>query len=359
MNLNTSFFHPHALTSSTRRNSETSSTPGRRDSELFHESSEITSLSSSLPKNASSFFAPRITSSGTICRRCAGEIQLLNLVNSIENDGNLYDWEFGGADEDMEFSSLEHELAKATGTPYNSRRGDHSRDNRYAEEGFGSITEESGTRTSFECYQDPEGSRDSASSTPVTTTRKERNGADSGDVDLDALDFGSSSTEIFNIFFGDKETGESETRPHSPTRVRFSDVGIGAENEGQSGDVSSGSEDGEERRMDEDPCLIKDRKPETWKKLGNNKAKVKRGVAPPTAEDDSPRETVRNPKFLSLPKRIHSESECEQETFSVGESQKDLEATREVGVAQKEGLELEANSSILVRKRKLFKTLIS
>ena len=44
-----------------------------------------------------------------VCKRCSAEINLLNLVNSIESENDPEEMDVG------EFSSLEHELARATG----------------------------------------------------------------------------------------------------------------------------------------------------------------------------------------------------------------------------------------------------
>ncbi|XP_021965370.1 uncharacterized protein DDB_G0283357 isoform X2 [Folsomia candida] len=350
-NLNSAFSTP--LTS-TRRNSETNSTPGRGDhinpSGDLPANNNVTN-STGIGSTVLSSFNRTSSSNSSICKRCAAEIQVLSLVNSIENDGNLlYDWDFANPDDDMEFSSLEHELAKATGTPYR-------RDNRFSEEfkfsngmihpsspSSNSQTAPNSRRTSFEPIHKNGNEAIFNSHRKMMVDNAKLIHGYSGHMDVDEMDY--DSTEISNIFFGDnRHSSLTPTRAHSPTKVRFSnnfDVLDGSHNNNinnnnhqdgeispSSGSITSGDEMGscdDDERMDEDPCLIKDRKPE-FAKNKNKSSKSKRAYGPwgsevlssnPKSSDGtnnnillsgSTSSVKKNPKFLELPKRIPTDDE--------------------------------------------------
>lgn len=282
-NLNSSFIGPY---SSTRRNSETNCIPDGDPEALANTDTGTnpivpsanttgTGLSSSI-----AFSSFNRSAASSICKRCSEEIQLLNLVNSIEPDENMYDWEFGSPDDDnMEYSSLEHELAKATGTPYR-------RDNRFSEEFHHSM----------------------------------RTVPNSG-----AFSYSNRRNSMDNCHFLNNSPKKG-TPPQGNTEMN--------QMETSSDDIGSSDE-----RMDEDPCLIKDRKPE----FAKNKNKVKSKKMPQrklssssSSEDKSHKAfkttsitananakssgVVRNSKFLALPKRIPSEDEESDDDDNFGKN---------------------------------------
>jgi len=243
-----------------------------------------------------------------VCKRCSAEMSILNLVNSIEHDSvnddmNCYEWEFGNPEDDnMEFSSLEHELARATGTPYRSR------DNRLVSTHHGSsIAETCNFHSSSSCVTTPttlsgRSSRRSSLNNnnnnnnlsasissnhhlPFSPKKLARNRklkeylrTNPSQIDIEEMDY--ENLEIFDIFFShdDKdETGEDVLGEHSPNnKGRFTKEAGNAGNDSSSSTDEENNTSDSSSRLDEDPCLIKDRKPEFSKgKGGKSKGKNK------------------------------------------------------------------------------------
>jgi hypothetical protein len=191
----------------------------------------------------------------------------------------------------MEFSSLEHELARATGTPYRSR------DNRLASSQHSSMVENCNFHPSSyvtsPTTQSGKNSRrsslnnnnnnniSSASNLPFSPKKLARNRklkeylrTNPSQIDIEEMDY--ENLEIFDIFFShdDKdETGEDVLGEHSsPSKGRFSKDC--SRKEGESSSSSTDEENTSDSRTDEDPCIIKDRKPEFSKgKSGKSKPK--------------------------------------------------------------------------------------
>ncbi|ODM99996.1 Cerebellar degeneration-related protein 2 [Orchesella cincta] len=190
-----------------------------------------------------------------MCKRCTAEVSILSLVNSIEveNDGEVNgcyaDFPYGvtalAEDHDMEFSSLEHELARATGAslPLDNRHNKKSPPRN--------------VNRSFPLFP--------RHRTSIFQRDKSANNKPHGnDIQLecdDDLEY----DENFELFLGHQPTyprGAEGSSPGKHGRRLFIME--------ESSDTCGSSTHDEDIDLDEEPCLTKDRKPEISRSKKNS-----------------------------------------------------------------------------------------
>lgn len=220
-----------------------------------------------------------------MCKRCSAEMSILSLVNSIEveNDSDVHggcypDFPYGVAglsadDHDMEFSSLEHELARATGAsvPFDNRHNNNKRSptrnmNR-------SLPLFPRHRTSI--FQRDKGGRS--------------DGSDSNNEIQLECDEELEYDENFELFLGhqpnfprhvERATSSSSGGSDAKQGRRLFIMEESSDAGGCSGSSVHDDEDDDHLDLDEEPCLTKDRKPEisrSKKNSGRNSGNKKSG----------------------------------------------------------------------------------
>jgi len=238
---------------------------------------------------------PSSIESPAICKRCAAEVTLLSMVNSIEvENGGDQDLSYFGAENGKDFSSLEHELARALSLNIDSSNNESPSfvDNR--------MSKLKGRDNSFDNQYNSSSKRKNSG---------EEQGSRTGPEDRNKKIFCNKSFK--NLLH------------NNPSQIDIGEIDYCADEE----DVSLCEEESCEEEVDS--CLAKDSQPEFDDKRerlglvsdndvatssscsGENGAEIENGKA--LGKMCSSGFGVTNCGKLALPKRIHSESDLEEE----------------------------------------------